>query len=78
MHALRVVYISDSASSPYVNMDLGPSDSLPRGLGKETEFDRRKKKEVSVALHDIPSQQYCCQPLKERVITLGTSCWRRR
>ena len=40
-----VVFVNvDSASSPYMNMELGTSDSLSRGLGKETEFDRRKKK----------------------------------
>ena len=49
---LVLVLLTDSTSSPYANVDLASSDTISLGggggggggLGKETEFDRRKKK----------------------------------
>lgn len=36
--------------SPYVETDGGASDSMSLGFGKQTEFDRRKKKKWVLAL----------------------------
>ena len=46
--AVRTVllFVVDSVSSPYANVEVSSADciSLSGGLGKEAEFDRRKKK----------------------------------
>ena len=39
-----LIYICFTGSSNYMDVDAGASDTLNLGLGKQTEFDRRKKK----------------------------------